>query len=89
MKKLWFKAKRFGWGWYPVSPEGWLVTIIYAGLLAWSVGRFSNYVIGHTGEPFLSILFPVLMHALWVSALIASLMYIGIKTGEKPVALGK
>jgi hypothetical protein len=84
MKKLWFKAKRYGWGWYPVSVKGWLVTIVYAGLLAWSVGRFSNYVIEHSGEPFLSLLFPVLMHALWVSALIGSLMYIGIKTGEKP-----
>ncbi|MBU6371022.1 MAG: hypothetical protein KGH93_00360 [Patescibacteria group bacterium] len=29
-KKLWFRAKRFGWGWYPVSVEGWAVTLIYA-----------------------------------------------------------
>lgn len=27
--KLWFKAKRYGWGWYPASWEGWLVTILY------------------------------------------------------------
>ena len=26
MKKLWFKRKRFGWGWYPSTWEGWLVT---------------------------------------------------------------
>lgn len=32
-KKLWFRAKRFGWGWYPVTWQGWLVTILYAGLL--------------------------------------------------------
>ncbi len=28
-KKLWFKAKMYGWGWQPVSWEGWVVTLIY------------------------------------------------------------
>lgn len=27
--KLWFKAKRYGWGWYPCSSQGWPV------ILAW------------------------------------------------------
>lgn len=27
-KKLWFKAKRYGYGWYPVSCEGWTVTVL-------------------------------------------------------------
>ncbi len=29
MKKIWFKRKLYGWGWYPVTWEGWLVTAIY------------------------------------------------------------
>jgi hypothetical protein len=28
-KKLWFRAKMFGWGWYPVSWEGWVVIALY------------------------------------------------------------
>ena len=28
--KLWFRAKRFGWGWTPVTWQGWLVTLGYA-----------------------------------------------------------
>jgi hypothetical protein len=28
-KKLWFKAKRYGWGWTPVTWEGWAVTFIW------------------------------------------------------------
>ncbi|MBX4198947.1 hypothetical protein KW800_01565 [Candidatus Parcubacteria bacterium] len=33
-KKLWFKAKRFGWGWTPITWEGWVLTFIYlAGLV--------------------------------------------------------
>lgn len=28
-EKLWFKAKTYGYGWYPSSLAGWIVTIIY------------------------------------------------------------
>ena len=28
-EKLWFKAKCYGWGWYPASSEGWSVLFIY------------------------------------------------------------
>lgn len=31
--KIWFKRKRFGWGWYPASWEGWLVTVVYIALV--------------------------------------------------------
>ncbi len=27
--KLWFKAKNYGYGWYPVTWEGWAVIVIY------------------------------------------------------------
>ena len=28
-RKIWFKAKRFGWGWYPCSWQGWAVLALY------------------------------------------------------------
>jgi hypothetical protein len=28
-KHLWFKAKKHGWGWTPVTWQGWLVILIY------------------------------------------------------------
>ena len=28
-KKIWFRAKNYGWGWYPVTWEGWSVLIIF------------------------------------------------------------
>lgn len=28
-KKLWFGAKKYGWGWTPITWEGWAVTIGY------------------------------------------------------------
>ncbi|HCC06166.1 TPA: hypothetical protein DEP94_02305 [Candidatus Nomurabacteria bacterium] len=27
-KKLWFRAKTYGWGWTPSTWEGWLVTTV-------------------------------------------------------------
>lgn len=84
MKKLWFKAKSHGWGWTPATWEGWAVTLVYVALLAWSIGRFTNYVVEHSGEPVSSLLFPIAGHIVWVSALIGSLSYITVKTGERP-----
>lgn len=28
-KKLWFKAKDYGWGWYPITWQGWFTLILY------------------------------------------------------------
>lgn len=44
VKTLWFKAKEYGWGWYPASWQGWAVTAGFAafytlsllGFLAWA-----------------------------------------------------
>ena len=27
--KLWFRTKNYGWGWYPVTWEGWFVIIVF------------------------------------------------------------
>jgi sterol desaturase/sphingolipid hydroxylase (fatty acid hydroxylase superfamily) len=29
MKKYWFKAKKYGYGWYPATKEGWLVMLVW------------------------------------------------------------
>jgi len=29
MQKYWFKAKQYGWGWYPSSWQGFLVLVVY------------------------------------------------------------
>ncbi len=39
--KLWFKAKRYGWGWYPSSWEGWLVTILFILLVIYRANKVS------------------------------------------------
>ena len=32
-KKLWFKRKSYGWGWTPVTWQGWASTLLYVLLL--------------------------------------------------------
>ena len=29
MKKVWFKAKQYGWGWYPSTWQAWLILFVY------------------------------------------------------------
>ncbi len=29
MERLWFKRRRFGWGWVPASREGWLTLVAF------------------------------------------------------------
>lgn len=48
-KKIWFKAKQYGWGWYPASWEGWAVLGLY---VAWVLKRaftFSPEYVGFEG----------------------------------------
>jgi hypothetical protein len=27
-KRLWFRARRFGWGWTPITWQGWMALVI-------------------------------------------------------------
>lgn len=29
MKKIWFKRKIYGWGWYPATWEGWVTILVW------------------------------------------------------------
>lgn len=44
MKTLWFKNKRYGWGWTPANAQGWMVTFLYVLLtLAYPFGSKWGY----------------------------------------------
>ena len=42
VKKLWFKRKCYGWGWYPCSWEGLIVLFIWAVLFVLSISTLDN-----------------------------------------------
>ena len=71
MAELWFKAKRYGWGWTPSTWQGWAVMVVFVvaftAWLAWWVN----------GERHPLGMLPLL-------ALTAALILICWKTGEPP-----
>lgn len=38
--KLWFKRRRYGWGWTPVTWQGWLVIILCLAIVFASAVKF-------------------------------------------------
>lgn len=68
-QKLWFRRKRYGWGWTPCSWEGWLVIFIW-------VLFFISLVKDMDHEWLKNLLF------IFIS--VAILIFICYKKGEKP-----
>ena len=76
MSSLWFKAKKYGWGWTPVTWQGWFAVFIYVGC----VMRFAFIVDerAHSASDFLMNFF--------LLAAIPTLLLIWLcyEKGEKP-----
>ncbi len=75
MKRIWFKAKNYGYGWYPYSWQGWSLTLLY--ILTLLVTFRIIDLRSHSG-------YEVLME-MFVPFVILTLLLIAIcvKTGEK------
>lgn len=74
-KTLWFKAKTYGWGWYPSTWQGWLITFAYA-LIAVALGLTID-----ENSPPQEVAFMFFLPLLILST---GLVVIAWKTGEKP-----
>ncbi len=73
--QLWFKNKRYGWGWVPVTWQGWLVTLAYVLLVtgfAFTIDENSP-----PQEVFFTFILPAVL-------LTIALIRICYRKGEKP-----
>ena len=70
--EIWFKAKQYGYGWYPANWKGWLVIAVY--LVA--LGSFIAYCFSF-GESF-----NVWLYLAGVAVLTGTLIYVCRKKGE-------
>ncbi len=70
--EYWFKAKKFGYGWYPSTWQGWLVLAAYLAVLTVFVLYFVSQ-----GENF-----NVLEYLAGVVILTSALIYVCYKKGE-------
>lgn len=76
MKKLWFKNKTYGWGWYPATWHGWVVLAVFIVLLV-----LNTLTLTTTPEPTRAALTWFFVRE---AALVALVLVICYKTGEKP-----
>lgn len=70
-QKLWFRAKTYGWGWYPSTWQGFLVILVWAIIFTFLVIRFTK-----------TLDFVTNYSLIFISLVI--LIYICYKKGEKP-----
>jgi hypothetical protein len=90
-RPLWFKARRYGWGWTPCSIEGWIVTIIV--MVALIAGDYALIVLGHPpaeirsvddAMPRLSTYGFIIAAIGWNALVLIPAVWICWKTGERP-----
>ena len=75
-KKLWFRAKRYGWGWAPASWQGYFVLLLYIAAIIWNFFRIDS--VSHSVSDTLINFVPETI------VLTVFLMIICYLTGEKP-----
>jgi hypothetical protein len=68
----WFKAKKYGYGWYPATWQGWMVILIYLLILGILIAIFESNI-----EKYL------LFYFVSVFIITALLIFISYKKGEK------
>lgn len=68
--KLWFKAKNYGYGWYPSSWQGWLTILIWTIFFTFSVIKMNDD--------------EWLKNLLFIFFLTGILIWVCYKKGEKP-----
>jgi amino acid transporter len=76
MKTLWFKRKRYGWGWTPATWQGWLIVLIFIIALVWNFHRLDS--VSHSASDTLR---PFIIQTFAMSLVLIGLCYV---TGEKP-----
>lgn len=72
----WFRAKRYGWGWVPVSWQGWLIIFAHIGMIA--AGAYLLFDGLETNNTQLALFF------IWTFVWTLPVMYAGYRKGEQP-----
>lgn len=75
-EKKWFRAKRYGWGWVPVTRQAWAAVLLYMTAII-SGGLFLLRELNPSNMQ-LALFF------IWTFAWTLPLMYLGFTKGEKP-----
>src|SRR5690348_7134095 len=83
-KTIWFKNKYFGWGWRPVTWQGWLIVLTYAGAIALLIIWVQNMLLNIPATDEQDIRKIIIMFFAMCAVLTATLIAVCLKFGEKP-----
>jgi hypothetical protein len=93
-EKLWFRAKRYGWGWTPTSWQGWLVMFTCLGAGLWPLLATASYysesnICGMQSHIFSCVTTAERTHdfvlaSVWLTVWLLVLFVVCYKKGEKP-----
>lgn len=86
VRTLWFKAKEYGWGWVPVTWQGWAITALYTLLFTLSTLVFLGWLGAATEAQanIRDIVFGILEFLIVAGILTYSLFRICTRYGEAP-----
>ena len=70
-KKYWFKAKTYGYGWYPATWQAWLIILVYLAIFIVLASLFESNMEKYMAFYFISIF-----------VITGLLIYISYKKGE-------
>jgi hypothetical protein len=77
--RLWFRAKRYGWGWTPATIEGWLVMAAFvAAIIVDAVGLI------HRTRTGVDVRSAMVTFYVWIGILLVALAGVCWMTGERP-----
>jgi hypothetical protein len=76
-RNYWMKRRRYGWGWTPITWQGWLFTILQTVILLTAASQIPR----KPAEPSTAQLVKLIVTLLCVGI---SLVLVGIRTGPKP-----
>jgi len=79
MAKLWFKARRYGWGWTPASAAGWIVLAVF--FVVTALGTAAYVYALRRG---VDLRLAVSLFLLWQALLSGAFIAIAFATGEPP-----
>jgi hypothetical protein len=73
-KKIWFRRKWYGWGWFPANGKGWSATLIY--LILAIGGAYSLSASSDKNSSFLLLAYLIVLSAIFI--------LLAWKKGESP-----
>jgi hypothetical protein len=76
-KNYWMKRRRYGWGWVPVTWQGWLFTVLQTGILLIAASQVPPKLAHPSAEQLIKLILTLLCVGI-------SLILVGSSTGPKP-----